>query len=85
MTTSRTFVGDVVIVLWSFQPVIIGAFCPLKTPSQLFFPASVEVLEFIPRSFWDPMGPYEAPGMSCRSVGYPITDFSTLAHHVISL
>ena len=30
------------------------------------------------------MGPYEAPGMSRRSVGYPITDFSTLAHHVVS-
>ena len=85
MTTSRTFVGDVVIVLWSFQLVIITAFCPCKTPSPLFFPASVQVLEFIPRSFWHPMGPYEALGMSCRSVGYPISDFSTLAHHVISL
>ena len=85
MTTSRIFVGDVVIVLWSFQLAILVCFYPLKSPSQLFFPASVEVLEFIPRSFWHPMGPYEAPGMSCRPVGYPITDFSTLAHHVISL
>ena len=85
MTTSRTFLRDVVIVLSSLLSVIFAAFYPLKTPSQLFFPASVEVLEFIPRSFWHPMGPYEAPGMSCRSVGYPITDFSTLAHHVISL
>jgi hypothetical protein len=31
------------------------------------------------------MGPYEAPGMSFRSVGYPITDFSALAHHIIAL
>ena len=83
--TSRTFVRDVVIVLSSLLSVIFAAFYPLKTPSHLFFPASVEVLEFIPRSFWHHMGPYKAPGISCRSVGYPITDFSTLAHHVISL
>jgi hypothetical protein len=31
------------------------------------------------------MGPYEAPGMSCRPVGYPITDFSTLAYYGSSL